>query len=123
MEQTQQLVLSPEAIQAIVQGLASNETLVSAIAEKVSNTRDPDPGRGSTTTTDASGSTQDTPPADLSNSTNSITPARPEGIPSNPPRGKLLLNSHIMGAATQMGDNHKPPHATPSHSVGGDRVF
>ena len=88
MEQTQQLVLSPEAIQAIVQGLASNETLVSAIAEKVSNTRDPVPGRRSTTATDASGSTQDTPPADLSgssNSTNAITPARPEGIPTNLP--------------------------------------
>ena len=34
------------------------------------------------------------------------------------------FSSHTYwGVATQMGDNHKPPHATPSHSVGGDRVF
>ena len=111
MEQMQQLVLSPEAIQAIVQGLASNETLVSAIAEKVSNTRGLDSGRGSSMTTqrqppssaDASESTQNTTiqsPTDLSglpNTTNSTTSARPKGISTNPPRGKLLLNPHIKG--------------------------
>ena len=36
MEQTQQLVMGPEAIQAIIQGLASNEALAAAIADRVS---------------------------------------------------------------------------------------
>ena len=135
MEQTQQLILSLEVVQAIVQGLASNETLISAIAEKVSNTWGLDSGRGLSTTTqhqppssaDASRSTQDTTIQSLTdlsgspNTTNSTMPARPEGISTNPPRGKLLLNPHIMGVATRVGDNHKPPHATPAHSVGGDQ--
>ena len=51
MEQTsnQQLIMSQEAIQAIIQGLASNEALATAIADKVSARTQPK-AMGSSTT-------------------------------------------------------------------------
>ena len=49
MEQTQQLVMGPEAIQAIVQGLTSNEALVAAITDRVS-ARTSSTGMGLSTT-------------------------------------------------------------------------